>query len=207
MNRKTIVAEKAVVLLTVRIIVIQKVNVRVKCHCWCVSEFNISVAMHGRMWECERVLTYSTSHWVSGQYTHRVTWSPLTVSIKVYQRYYLSQVNCGAPNHNTASIWASVIPLTFSGRVILSVFPRNAFADFKQAILSMIMFGAPVSENLEGNVHYCVDSYIFRHIDTGHGFIARVMIRLNSQLGCEGFYFPIVGPCPEATQVIYSLHA
>lgn len=151
------------------------------------------------------MLTYSICHWVRSQCTHRVNFSPLAFSVQVYQRYCLSQVKYGAPNHNTAMIRVHIGSSSVSGGGIWCVFPGKASVNSEKTMLSMIRFGLPVSVTVEGSIIHCFDRYIFLFIEIGPRINTKDIRRINCQLGQKRFDTPIIGVCTEATKVMHSL--
>jgi hypothetical protein len=151
------------------------------------------------------VLTCWTSHWVSGQYTHRITISPLCFAVKVFRRYCLNEANIGVPNRNAASIWSYVLPLTCWGGGIRSVFPQKAFANSEITILSLVWFGQPVSATPEGDYHNCLNDDISRSIEVGPRIFGTDIKRIHRQWRPKGLVLPVVVACMEATSVNLSL--
>jgi len=135
----------------------------------------------------EGVLTCSMSYWVRHQYTHRITFSPLSFTVKVFRRYCLSHVNCRAPNCKAALIWSYVIPLTFSGGGIQSVFPGKAFANSVIAIHSKVRFSPPVSATPESNVHNFFSTDISQFIHARPKICVTNIRGIHHQWGPNGF--------------------
>jgi len=145
------------------------------------------------------VLPSSTSHCVHGQYTHRITFSPLSVTINLFQRYCLSQAEFEATGSNAASIWWYVIPAILPGGCIQSVFPGKAFANCEITFLSMYRFGLPMSASMEGNEHYRFDYDNSRSIAAGQRITGTYSSWINCHQQPNGFVMPIVISCTDAT--------
>lgn len=111
------------------------------------------VYMSARHCYFEGVLTCSMCHWVSGQHTHRITFSALLFAVNGFSSYFFSQDNFGALNSIAASIGLYVKQLTFLGGGIWSPFPAKAFANFEITVLSMLQFNLPVLATPDGHVH------------------------------------------------------
>jgi len=112
------------------------------------------------------VLTCWTSHCVSGQYTHRITHSPLPFALKGFQRYCLRQDNFCTPNRDTASIWSYDIFLSSQKKLFSLSSLRKTLQTLKQpssgCILSVCLHQQLQKVTSATTLVYVRNTWVFR---------------------------------------------
>jgi len=149
-----------------------------------------------------RAWTSPISHRVSGQYTCWFTFIQLSSTVKVFQRYCLSQPTFQDPHCDAATMGSYMIPLILTGGGIWSVFTGNPFTHPVITIHNMIRLVLPVYATMEGRIYVYFNKDISRSTKVGPPIWSTVMIWRSHQWGPKIILLPIAESCMEGTVVI-----